>query len=34
MKVIERTKIWYTISIAIILVGAAFLIFRGMNFDI
>ena len=34
MKIIERTKIWYTISIAIILVGAAFLLFRGMNFDI
>lgn len=34
MKIIERRWIWYSISIAIIVVGIAFMLIRGLNFGI
>lgn len=34
MKVIERTKLWFSISLAIIIVGLVSFIFRGLNYDI
>lgn len=34
MKVIERTKLWFGISLAIIVIGLISFIFRGMNYDI
>lgn len=34
MKVIERTKLWFSISLVIILLGIISFIFRGLNYDI
>lgn len=34
MKVIERTKLWFSISLVIIIVGLVSFIFRGLNYDI
>ncbi len=34
MKVIERTKVWFSISLVIILLGILSFIFRGLNYDI
>ena len=34
MKVIERTKLWLSISLVIILLGIISFIFRGLNYDI
>jgi preprotein translocase subunit SecF len=34
MKIIEKRWIWYSISIAIIVVGIAFMLIRGLNFGI
>lgn len=34
MKIVERRWIWYSISIAIIVVGIAFMLIRGLNFGI
>lgn len=33
-KVIEKTKIWFSISLAIILIGSIFMFTRGLNFGI
>lgn len=34
LKIIEKTKIWFSISLIIILTGLAFIGFRGLNFGI
>ncbi|WP_294344127.1 protein translocase subunit SecF [uncultured Clostridium sp.] len=34
MKVIERTKIWFTISLVVILIGIGSMLFKGFNFGI
>lgn len=34
LKIIERTKIWFSISIIIILIGMTFLVTKGLNFGI
>lgn len=34
MKIIERTKVWFTISLVIIAAGLISFIFRGLNYDI
>ncbi len=34
LKIIEKTKLWFGISLAIILVGTGFLVARGLNFGI
>lgn len=34
MKIIENRKIWFLISLVIIVAGLISLIFRGLNFDI
>lgn len=34
MKVIERSKIWFTISLVIIAAGLISMVFRGLNYDI
>ena len=33
-KIIEKTKIWFSISLAIILVGVVLMATRGLNFGI
>ena len=34
LKIVEKKKIWFSISAAIILIGIGFMIFRGLNFGI
>lgn len=34
LKIIEKTKIWFSISLVIIIIGIGFLCFRGLNFGI
>ena len=34
LKIMEKTKIWFSISIIIIVIGMGFLCFRGLNFGI
>jgi preprotein translocase subunit SecF len=34
LKIMEKTKIWFSISLIIILIGMGFLCFRGLNFGI
>lgn len=34
LKVIEKTKIWFSISLIIIIIGLGFTCFRGLNFGI
>lgn len=34
MKIVERTKIWFTISLVVILIGIGSMIFKGFNFGI
>lgn len=34
LKIMERTKIWFSISLIIIVIGMGFLCFRGLNFGI
>ncbi|OOM75797.1 protein-export membrane protein SecF [Clostridium puniceum] len=34
IKIMERTKIWFSISLIIIVIGIGFLCFRGLNFGI
>ena len=34
LKIVEKKKIWFSISLAIMLVGFGFMIFRGLNFGI
>lgn len=34
LKVIEKTKLWFTISTIVIIIGLGFAIFRGLNFGI
>ena len=34
LKVIEKTKLWFTISSIVIIIGLGFVIFRGLNFGI
>ena len=34
MKIIERTKIWFTISLVVILIGIGSMLFKGFNFGI
>jgi len=33
-KIIEKSKIWFSISLAIIIVGIGFMAFKGLNFGI
>lgn len=34
IKIIERTKVWFTISLLVILIGIGFTLFKGLNFGI
>ena len=34
LKIMERTKIWFSISLIIIVIGMGFLFVRGLNFGI
>lgn len=34
VQIVKRTKIWFTISLSIIVIGMGFLCFRGLNFGI
>ena len=34
LKIIEKTKIWFSASIIVILIGLGFLCFKGLNFGI
>ena len=34
LKIMERTKIWFSISLIIIVIGMGFLAVRGLNFGI
>ena len=34
LKIMEKTKIWFSISLIIIVIGIGFLAFRGLNFGI
>ncbi len=34
IKIIERTKLWFTISLLVILIGMGFTLFKGLNFGI
>lgn len=34
LKIVERTKIWFTISLTIIIIGLACIAFKGLNFGI
>lgn len=34
IKIIERTKVWFTISLLVILIGMGFTLFKGLNFGI
>ena len=34
MKIIERTKIWFTISLVVILIGIGSMLFKGFNLGI
>lgn len=34
IKIIEKTKIWFTISLLVILIGFSFVLFKGLNYGI
>ena len=34
LKIMEKSKIWFSISLIIIVIGMGFLCFRGLNFGI
>lgn len=34
MKIIEKTKIWFTISLTVIIIGIGFMMFKGLNYGI
>ena len=34
MKIIEKTKIWFTISLTVIIIGMGFMMFKGLNYGI
>jgi preprotein translocase SecF subunit len=34
LKIIEKTKIWFALSLTVILIGIGFMVFRGLNFGI
>ena len=34
LKIIEKTKIWFSVSLAIIVIGLGFMAFKGLNFGI